>query len=331
MTVWLTVQPTMAQAQTATDGNWTVPRRADGRPDLQGVWDFRTITPLQRPEEFAGQQLLTDEDEATLVERALERQIDRPPPPGGVGGYNQFWMDRGTNVVEDRRTSLIVDPPEGRLPPLTPNAFQQEGSLNADLASQLPVRYRAGGMGANGPEDRGLAERCIVGFNAGPPMAPGGYNNNMHLFQTSDHVVILNEMVHDARIVPLDGRPHLPDTIRQWSGNSRGRWEGDTLIVETTNFTGKTASFGPVITTAYGTGTTLHLTERFSRIAEDTLLYQYTVTDPVTFTRPFTVEIPMRRGDALFEYACHEGNYGMLDILAGARAREQARESGGSR
>ena len=291
VTVWLTVQPAMAQAQTATDGNWAVPRRADGRPDLQGVWDFRTITPLQRPEELAGQQLLTDENEATLVERALERQIDRPPPPGGVGGYNQFWMDRGTNVVEDRRTSLIVDPPDGRLPPLTPNAFQQEGSLNSDLGKSA-----AGPLSDVGP--RGHPERkwsttrgscrSTVGRICQTPFASG-------------------------------------------RGISRGRWEGDTLIVETTNFTDKTASFGDVITTAYGTGTTLHLTERFSRIAEDTLLYQYTVTDPVTFMRPFTVEIPMRRGNAIFEYACHEGNYGMLDILAGARAREQARQAGGSR
>lgn len=187
-------------------------------------------------------------------------------------------------------------------------------------------------MGADGPEDRGLAERCIVGFNAGPPMAPGGYNNNVQLFQTSDHVVILTEMVHDARIVALDGRPHLPETIRQWSGSSRGRWVGDTLVVETTNFTDKTASFGPNITTAYGTGQTLHLTERFSRVGADTLLYEYTVSDPRTFAGPFTVALSMRRGSGLFEYACHEGNYGMPDILAGARAQERATEpNGGSR
>ena len=322
-------QPAVAEAQVGSEG-WTPPRLADGRPDLGSVWDFRTITPLERPDEFAGQQVLTDEDEATLVKRAVERQIDRPPAPGGVGGYNQFWIDRGTNVVGDRRTSLIVDPPDGKLPSLTSNAFRQVGSLDADLASQLPVRYRAGGMGADGPEDRGLAERCLVGFNAGPPMAPGGYNNNMQLFQTSDYVVVVTEMVHDARIVPLDGRPHLPSSIRQWSGNSRGRWEHDTLVVETTNFTDKTASFGPVITTAYGIGRTLHLTERFSRTAEDTLLYQYTVTDPATFTRPFTVEIPMKRGEVLYEYACHEGNYGLMDILAGARAQEIAQSSGGS-
>ena len=323
----LLVQPAIAQNQTETNDSWTAARQPDGRPNLQGVWDFRTITPLQRPEEFSDRAFLTEEDEATLVQRALDRQIDRPPPPGGVGGYNQFWMDRGTNVVEDRRTSLIVEPSDGRLPPLMPHALIQEGSLNADLPAELPVRYRSGGMGADGPEDRGLSERCLMGFNTGPPMDPGGYNSNMQLFQTSDYVVILNEMVHDVRIVPLDGRSHLPGTIRQWLGNSRGRWEGDTLIVETTNFTDKTASYElreGSMRTALGTGKTLHLTERFSRVGQNTLHYEYTVTDPATFTQPFTVAISMKLGNEapIFEYACHEGNYGMLNILAGARAEE---------
>tara|TARA_Y100000588_G_C14266112_1_gene929946 strand:- start:1944 stop:2954 length:1011 start_codon:yes stop_codon:yes gene_type:complete len=298
-------------------------RKSNVQNDLQGVWDFRTITPLERPEELKHKEILSDEDEAELVQRALERQIDRPPPPGGVGGYNQFWMDRGTNVVDDRRTSLIVDPSDGKIPELTENSIRQKGSLDSDMPSERPVRYRAGGMGADGPEDRGLAERCILGFNAGPPMAPGGYNNNMQLFQTDDYVVILNEMVHHARIVPLDNRPHLPSKIKQWMGNSRGRWEHDTLVVETTNFTGKTASFAPNITTAFGTGQTLHLTERFKRLNQDTLLYEYTVSDPSTFTQSFTVAVPMKRGLApLFEYACHEGNYAMFDILAGARVEE---------
>ncbi len=320
--------PAVSHAQ-PKDPAWTMPRLADGRPDLGGVWDFRTITPLERPEEFANQPVLTDEDEAALVQRALDRQVDRPPQEGSVGGYNQFWMDWGTNVAEHRRTSLIVDPADGRLPPLTPSAFRQSGSLDSDVPSQLPVRYRAGGIGADGPEHRALAERCLLGFNAGPPLMPRGYNNNMQLFQTSDHVVIVTEMVHDARIVPLDDRPHLPDDIRQWSGVSRGRWEGDTLVVETKNFTDKTASYSPDITTAYGTGTTLHLVERFRRTADDILLYTYTVTDPTTFTRPFTVEIPLRRGSALFEYACHEGNYGLHNMLAGARADERERQSEG--
>ena len=323
----------MARAQEAGAEAWTVPRLADGRPDLQGVWDFRSITPLERPEEFAGRQRLTEEDEAALVERALDRQIDRPPPPGEVGGYNQFWMDRGIAVNENRRTSLIVDPPDGRLPALAPGALHQQGSLLADIPGERPVRYRAGGIGADGPEDRGLAERCLLGFNVGPPMRPGGYTNNMHLLQTSGQVTILHEMVHDFRVIPLDGRPHLPEHMPQWLGSSRGRWEGDTLVVETTNFTAKTPAYDPNGVTGLGVGANMHLVERFTRTADDILLYEYTLTDPETFTRPFTVAIHMRRGEApLFEYACHEGNYGMVDILAGGRHQErEAQAAGGAR
>ena len=321
---------TVALAQPAAAEGWTVPRLADGRPDLTGVWDFRSITPLERPEEFAGRAELTEEDEAALVERALDRQIDRRPPPGQVGGYNQFWMDRGIEVNENRRTSLIVDPPDGRLPPLAPGAIHQPGSLLADIPGERPVRYRAGGIGADGPEDRGIAERCLLGFNVGPPMRPGGYNNNMQLFQTADQVTILHEMVHDFRVIPLDGRPQLPEHMRQWLGSSRGRWEGDTLVVETTNFTDKTPAYDPNGTTGYGIGANMHLVERFTRTAEDILLYEYTLTEPATFTRPFTVAIHMRRGEApIFEYACHEGNYGMFDILAGGRHLEREAQAGG--
>ena len=324
------VEKAAAEAQTAAAESWTAARTADGRPDLQGVWDYRSITPLERPDEFAEKDRLTDEDEAALVARALDRQIDRPPAPGDVGAYNQFWIDRGLNVNENRRTSLIVDPPDGRLPALAPYAIHQQGSLLADLPGELPVRYRSGGIGADSPEDRGIAERCIVGFNTGPPVRPGGYNNNIQLFQTSDYVVILNEMVHDVRIIPLDGRAHLPGALRQWMGDSRGRWEGDTLVVETTNFTDKTASYGPDGMTGYGTGLNLHLVERFSRTADDVLLYEYTVNDPATFTRPFTVALHMRRGEApIFEYACHEGNYGLLAILAGAREKEREEQAAG--
>ena len=315
---------TKALAQPEAAAGWTAPRLADGRPDLTGVWDFRSITPLERPEEFAGRAELTEEDEAALVERALGRQIDRRPPPGQVGGYNQFWMDRGLEVNENRRTSLIVDPPDGRLPALAPGAVHQPGSLLEDIPGERPVRYRAGGIGADGPEDRGIAERCLLGFNVGPPMRPGGYNNNMQLFQTAGQVTILHEMVHDFRVIPLDGRPQLPQHMRQWLGSSRGRWEGDTLVVETTNFTDKTPAYDPNGTTGYGVGADMHLVERFTRTAEDILLYEYTLTEPATFTRPFTVAIHMRRGEApIFEYACHEGNYGMVDILAGGRHLER--------
>ena len=316
----------------------TVPRTGDGRPDLQGVWDFRTQTPLQRPTNLGDKAVLTEEEAAEAEARLTAhraRQLEpsevrtEPLPAGGgglaVGGYNDFWLDYGTNVIGDRRTSLIIDPPDGRLPALTAEgeSLRQNGSLWEDLPIDRPLRVRSAGTGADRPEDRGLAERCLVGFNSGPPMMPSGYNNNMQLFQTPDNIVIVNEMVHDIRVIPFDGRPHLPETMRQWAGSSRGHWDGDTLVVETINFTDKTASFDPSAMQAIGTGLTVALTERFQRIDEDTLLYEYTVDDPTIFTRSFTVAVLMRRSDEpIFEYACHEGNYGLLNILRGARAEE---------
>ena len=324
---------------TASATGQTPLRTPDGQADLQGVWDFRTMTPLERREtEGQEQAFLTEEEAAAIEAGASARRAEllepsevrsEPLPAGGgglaVGGYNDFWLDYGTNLINDRRTSLIIDPPDGRLPALTPEgkALQQLGSLWEDLPIGRPVRVRSAGVGSDHPEDRGLAERCLLGFNSGPPMMPSGYNNNMQLFQTPDHVVILNEMVHDARIIPLDGRPHLPEGVRQWMGDSRGRWEGDTLVVETTNLTEHTGSFDPSAMQAIGTGLTVTLTERFRRLNADTLLYEYTVDDPSIFTRPFTVAVPMRRNDEpMFEYACHEGNYGLLNILRGARAEE---------
>ena len=313
-----------------------MPRTPWGAPDLGGVWDFRTITPLERPAELAGRARLTSE-EAASYEAAENRRQNRdlvdpekggaiypPESQGGVVPYNEFWYDRGDRVVADRRTSLIVDPPDGRLPPLQPGAREQIGAAGEDLPGERPVLYRAGGIGADGPEDRGLGERCILGFNSGPPLIPAAYNNNVQIFQTRDHVVILSEMVHDARVVPLDGRARLAPAVRLWMGDGRGRWEGDTLVVETRNFSRRTPSFNPTITTAVGSGETLRLTERFTRVDADTLRYEYTVDDPATFTRRFTAAIPMRRSELpLFEYACHEGNRGLHNILAGARAAER--------
>ena len=321
--------PTRAAGQT-TPGvtNATEPPRlADGRPDLQGVWDFRTITPLQRSRRLGERAALTEEEAATAEARAAETQTALVESIGGkIGAYNAFWFDLGTNVVSSRQTSLIVDPPDGRMPPLADGATRQVGSLTRDVPGERPVRYRSGGIGLAGPEDRALAERCLLGFNSGPPMMPSGYNNNMQLFQTPDHVVVVNEMVHDARIIPLDGRAQL-EGIRQWMGVSRGHWDGDTLVVESRNFTAKTSSFDPGATSSLGSGETLHLTERFTRLDEDTLLYEYTVDDSTTFTRPFTVALPMRKSDVpVFEYACHEGNYGLLNILRGARADEAAQD-----
>ncbi len=316
------------------------PRLPGGRPDLQGVWDFRTLTPLQRPEDQADKSVLTAEEVAEIETRAAARTAaanapsevrTEPLPVGGnIGSYNSYWVDQGAAVVDDQRTSLIVDPPNGRLPALQPGIEMDVLSGSEDLPGTRPVRVRAAGIGADSYEDRGLAERCLLGFNSGPPIVPVGYNQNIQIFQTRDHVVILHEMVHDVRIVPLtlDGRDPLPDTVRQWMGSSRGYWDGDTLVVETRNFTGKTASFNPSVWTAAGSGTTLHLTERFRRVADDTLLYEYTVDDSMTFSRPFTAALPMKRGEAMFEYACHEGNYGLFNLLSGARAAEAASTSG---
>ena len=299
-------------AAAGQDDAWQAPRTADGRPDLQGVWDFRSLTPLERPEAIADQDVFTAEEAAQFTEERLAAlDKDQPGPDGRIplsGGYNDFWWDYGRELTDDLRTSLVVDPPDGRIP-----------SLTADGRERADLRRAALGRDAHGPEDRGAFERCILGFNAGPPMNPSAYNNNMQLFQTAGHVVILNEMVHDARIVPLDGSDHLPDGVRQWRGDSRGRWEGDTLVVETKNFTGKT-SFR-------GTGPGLRLVERFTRVAEGTLLYEYTVTDPESFERPWSVAVPMRKNDLpVFEYACHEGNYGMLNLMVSARS-EDARKA----
>ncbi len=320
----ITLGPLTALGQGQTE-TWTPPRLGDGRPDLQGVWDFRTATPFERPERFDGRDVLTEEEAAQIEAGAalFAEAVDRPPPEGSVGAYNGFWLDFGTKVGDDRRTSLIIEPADGRLPALADGVRRQVGSLDADLPGEYPWRVRSAGLGADGPEDRGLSERCLVGFNSGPPMMPSAYNNNMQLFQTADHVVILNEMVHDVRIIPLAPHPQLPGSVGQWAGSSRGRWDGDTLVVESRNFSAKRASFEPNALTALGIGTTLRLTERFTRVNQDTLLYEYTVDDPETFTQPFTAAVPMRRSEnLLYEYACHEGNYGMVNALSGGRSSE---------
>ncbi len=300
--------PASVHAQASTDGT-SMPRTPDGRPDLQGVWDFSSLTPLQRPAELAGREFLTDEDVAALEARAAAR-VDTAPRPGDPGSYNRFWFADGTRVVETRRTALIVDPPDGRLP-----AYEPEGR------ARMAAREEARGRNA-GPEDRDVDERCILGFNSGPPMLPGAYNNFVQLFQTPGHVAILNEMVNDVRLVPLDGRRALSPEVRQWKGNSRGRWEGDTLVVETGNFQDLgTAHPAPNMELLEALGPHLQLTERFSLLDADTLLYRFTIDDPTAFTRPWSVEMTMTRSaDRLYEYACHEGNYGLYNILAGAQA-----------
>ena len=300
--------------------NRTSPRTLDGQPDLQGMWTSATLTPLERPPELAGKQVLT-QAEAAAYEKQLLVQANRDrrdgPAAVGVGAYNEAWFDRGTKIVGGRRTSLIVDPPDGRVPPLTPEAQKRVDAARA-YARLHP---------ADGPEDRPLPERCILWPTAGPPMLPGPYNNNYQIFQTREYVVIVVEMIHDVRIVPLDGRPHLPPGVRQWLGDPRGHWEGNTLVVETTNFTAKTSdiSAGLQRPTFRGTDENLRVVERFTRVDPDTLLYEFTVYDPTAFTKSWTAQIPMTKFPGpLYEYACHEGNYAMTGILGGARKEEKA-------
>ena len=315
--------PGAASAQPAEAGD-SAPRTAWGAPDLNGVWDFRTLTPFERPEALADQAVFTPEEAAQFeADRLAAFAVrDDQEPADVVGNYNQFWFDPGNRVSETRQTSLVTDPPDGRVPPLSADAAARREAQQAVRAGVNRHSPTPGGW----VDDLGpgmFAVRCILGFNTGPPMTPGGYNQNLQVFQTEDHVVLLNEMVHSSRVIPLDGRPRLDDGLRQWMGDSRGRWEGDTLVVETTNFLRET-SFRGGVTTA-----DLHLVERFTRVSEGTLMYQVTVNDPNAWDRPWSYQIPMVKNDQpLFEYACHEGNYGLYNILAGAVVQEIEAESG---
>ena len=317
-------------------------RTAWGQPDLRGIWDFRTITPLERSDELADQAFLTEEEAANLEQEVVDRNsrlLDRPAErtvasdqvdrreDGTPGFYNNFWLDRGTRAVRTRRTSLIIDPPNGQIPALTPSG-QQRADARQAYRREHP---------ADSWLDRGTSDRCLLGFNAGPPLNPGGYNQNLQVFQTPDHIVLLTEMVHTVRVVPLDGRPPLSDDIRQWSGDARGHWEGATLVVETSNFNsgkrwrsvGAGAQTDPEgldsVVGVYNSTKSLTLVERFTRVDAATLEYEYTVTDPETWTRPWTASIPLQHTDVpMYEYACHEGNLSMYGIMGGRRADEKA-------
>ncbi len=281
-----------------------------GDPDLQGVWTNRTTTPLERPSEFEGRTALSDEERAEIDAQA-EAARDRPPPPGQTGGYNSFWLDRG---VRNSQTSLIVDPPDGRYPARTDRVRESDAAFAA----------MRDGTKFDSWYDLNLYDRCITRGVPGS-MIPGFYNHNYQILQTPDYVVILVEMIHDARIIPLDGRAHLSPQIGQWMGDSRARWEGDTLVVETTNFTPKGDE--RVRYLVHAGSEQARVVERFTRVDADRIDYNFTVTDPATYASPWTAEIPMvPLGGEIFEYACHEGNYGLENILAGARAAERATE-----
>ena len=317
----LTPAPVAGQAgsagkATATSKAWTVPRTLDGHPDLQGIWSNSTLTPLERPRELAGKEFLTEEEAAKYEKQVLQlnnadRRDNRETDADVALAYNDFWYDRGTKIVPTRRTSLIVDPPDGRIPLLAPEAQKRE-------AARAEARSKRGP--ADSWEDRNLAERCIT---RGAPKLPGGYNNNFMIVQTPEYVAILQEMIHEVRIIPLDGSPHVSQNIRQWLGDSRGHWEADTLVVDTTNFRDE-IRFN-LFNCCGSAGANLHLVERFTRVDNDTIDYQYTVDDPTTYARPWTVAVPLTMAPGpIYEYACHEGNYGMAGILAGARAEEKA-------
>jgi len=303
--------------------DYKVPKTEWDQPDLQGVWNFSSDIPMQRPSQYGEREYMTKEEIAEIRARRAARDegSDAAIPNGGVNeAYNDFWVETG-GIGDVARTSIIVYPKNGRLPPYAEGAIVVQGRLDPDIDGERPVRFTGGGIGSDGPEDRGLGERCIVGFNAGPPIQPSLYNNNLQIVQSRDHVVIMIEMVHDARIVPLDGSGPLDDSIGLWSGDSRGYWEDETLVVESRNFNGLTQSFG-----AGGKSDDKFLIERFTRLSDESIAYEFTVDDPQAYTDKITGIIPLTKVDGLlYEYACHEGNYGLLNILRGARA-EDARE-----
>jgi len=311
--------PKAASTRSAAAGKEAPPRTPWGDPDLQGRWTNTTTTPLERPSDLAGKQVLTPEQRA---ERDAAAGRDYQPRAGDPGAYNQFWTEPGKSSAQ---TSLIVDPPDGKLPSLTPEAKKYADALEALRRPERPASW----------QELNPYDRCITRGLPGA-MMPGFYNHNYQILQTPGYVAILVEMIHDVRIIPLDGRPHVGQGLRQWMGDSRGRWEGQTLVVETTRFTDKIREFtgnaqrlvnGERVGTyqaSFGTPT-LTLVERFTRVDANTMDYRLTVTDPATFTKPWTAATPMLRvTEPIFEYACHEGNYAVPNMLSAARATEQA-------
>ena len=348
--ICLASQPVVAQARKPAAKTWTAPKTADGHPDLQGTYDVATMTPLERP---AGidRLVLTREEAAAMEKYEYERQVkndapisgDRAAPPvggekvapksflefleqaggGPVGGYNSFWLAGGMTIITvdgQKRSSIVVDQPNGKIPPMTPEARKRNAAFLAGAASPDAAEGAAASPpGAfDGPEVRPLAERCLLGFlsTSGPPALPNYFYNNLkQIVQTRDTVMILNEMVHDARLIRIGGQ-HLPQNIRRWNGDSIGRWEGDTLVVDTTNFTAKTQF--------QGSSENLHVVERITRTGPKTLLYRFTIEDPTTWDRAWTGEYPwVATDEMLYEYACHEGNYSLANMLRGARAKEK--------
>ena len=282
---------------------YSAPRTPDGHPDLQGTWNTATLTPIERPAELAGKEFLTGQEAAEFAKKTLA-EVTRDRRDGSAEtdlrrNYNEFWRDRGTAVVATRRTSIVIDPPDGRIPPFTAEALRRRAARNEAHPA--------------GPEDVALRIRCI---SRDLPMIPTPNNNYLRIVQGGGYVAIAQEMMHETRLIPLDGRPHADPRVRAYMGDSRGHWEGDTLVIDTTNFIGNN--------NFYGADENMHLTERLTRINPDTILYRFTVDDPTAFTKPWSGELSMKRSrEDVEEYACHEGNYSMTTILAGARAQEK--------
>jgi hypothetical protein len=314
--VVLAAVPPGVQGQSTAGTAWIAPRTPDGRPDLQGIWTTQTFTPLQRPQRYAGREFLTDEEATELTKLLTQAGVD--PLAAGIFAAsdeerakrvrqtdpthydNATWLTTARpKALSSLRTSLIVDPPDGLVPPLTPQAQERAAARRA-------------AAGFDSYENRPLQERCIVWTHEGPPMMPPPYNDVLQIIQTPGSVVVFRELATAPRIIPTDGRAHISERVRLWNGDSRGRWEGDTLVVDTTNFNDRTAF--------QGSSAALHVVERFTRVSADKILYRFTVDDPNTWTKPWTAEIPMMQAEGpLYEYACHEGNYGLVNTLKGAR------------
>jgi hypothetical protein len=302
--------PASAQPQSS-------PRTLDGHPDLQGIWDSASLTPLQRPLELGAKEFYT-EQEAVAYEKRRVQDLNRDRRDGGqeadlARSYNELFYDRGTKLARTRRTSMVIDPPDGRIPPMTPAARAQFQAFQAKFAEHA----------MDGPQDRPLPDRCLMFSQSGPPMIPGNYNNFYQIVQTPDYLTILAEMGNQVRIIPLDGRPGLPETVRQWTGVSRGHWEDNTLVVETTNFRfSERSRFG--VQYDGMSDQNLRIVERFTRTGPNSIVYRATIDDPTVYTRPWTMEASLEKAAGpVYEYACHEGNYAMSGVLAGARAEEQ--------
>jgi hypothetical protein len=306
----------LALAQTSTK-KWTVGRTPDGQPDLQGVWDASSMTPLERPAALGNKEFYTPE-EIVAYEKARAHDLDRDRRDGSADAdlsraYNESWFDRGVHLASNHRTSRIVDPPNGRFPVYTPAAAQKYRDLQKWSAEHA----------FDGPETRSLYDQCLVFSQSGPPFLPGNYNNFYQILQTPGYVTILSEMGHQVRVIPLSNRSPLPGDVKQWMGDSVGHWEGNTLVVETANFRVSDHSRFGVQYDGITDGN-LRVTERITRTGPSTITYRATVTDPTVYTQPWTIELPMEKSQSLiYEYACHEGNYGLVGILSGARAEEK--------